>query len=40
MKEHIYSIKAKSQAGNTRVKYIMTPQKGQKKSVRDIRNLI
>ena len=26
---HIYSVKAKSQAGNIRVKYIMTTQKGQ-----------
>ena len=29
MKEHIYSVKAKSQAGNIRVKYIITTQKGQ-----------
>ena len=29
MKEHIYSIKAKSQAGNRRVKYIMATEKGQ-----------
>ena len=29
MKEHIYSVKAKGQAGNIRVKYIMTKQKGQ-----------
>ena len=29
MKEHIYSVKAKSQAGNIKVKYIMTTQKGQ-----------
>ena len=29
MEVHIYSVKAKSQAGNTRVKYIMTTQKGQ-----------
>ena len=29
MKEHIYSVKGKSQAGNIRVKYIMTTQKGQ-----------
>ena len=29
MKVHIYSVKAKSQAGNIRVKYIMTTQKGQ-----------
>ena len=28
MEVHIYSVKAKSQAGN-RVKYIMTTQKGQ-----------
>ena len=28
MTEHIYSVKAKSQAGNIRVKYIMTTQKG------------
>ena len=27
--ERIYSVKAKSQAGNIRVKYIMTTQKGQ-----------
>ena len=42
MKVHIYSVKAKSQAGNVRVKYIMTTQKGQsqKKSARDIRDLI
>ena len=30
MKEHIYSVKAKSQAGNIRVKYIMATQKGQR----------
>ena len=29
MKVHIYSVKAKSQAGNIRVKYIMTIQKDQ-----------
>ena len=29
MKEHIYSVKTKSQAGNIGVKYIMTTQKGQ-----------
>ena len=29
MKVHIYSVKAKSQAGNIRVKYIMATQKGQ-----------
>ena len=29
MKVHIYSVKAKSQAGNIIVKYIMTTQKGQ-----------
>ena len=29
MEVHIYSDKAKSQAGNRRVKYIMTTQKGQ-----------
>ena len=29
MKVHIYSAKAKSQAGDIRVKYIMTTQKGQ-----------
>ena len=29
MEVHIYSVKAKSQAGNIRVKYIMTTQKGQ-----------
>ena len=29
MKVHIYSVKDKSQAGNIRVKYIMTTQKGQ-----------
>ena len=27
MKEHVYSVKAKSQAANIRVKYIMTTQK-------------
>ena len=42
MKVNIYSVKAKSQAGNIRVKYIMTTQKDQsrKKSARDIMNLI
>ena len=42
MEVHTYSVKAKNQAGNKRVKYIMATQKGQsrKKSVRDIRNLI
>ena len=29
MEVHIYSVKAKSQAGNIRVKHIMTTQKGQ-----------
>ena len=29
MEVHIYSVKAKSQAGNKWVKYIMTTQKGQ-----------
>ena len=29
MKVHIYSVKAKNQAGNVRGKYIMTTQKGQ-----------
>ena len=29
MEVHIYSVKAKSQADNIRVKYIMTTQKGQ-----------
>ena len=29
MKVHIYSVKAKSEAGNIRVKYIMTTKKGQ-----------
>ena len=29
MKVHIYGVKAKSQVGNIRVKYIMTTQKGQ-----------
>ena len=29
MKEHIYSVKAKSQAGNIRVKFMMATQKGQ-----------
>ena len=29
MKEHVYSVKAKSQAGNIRAKYIMATQKGQ-----------
>ena len=29
MEVHIYSVKAKSQAGNILVKYIMTTQKGQ-----------
>ena len=29
MEVHIYNVKAKSQAGNTRVKYVMTTQKGQ-----------
>ena len=32
MKVHIYSVKAKSQAGNTRVKYKMTTQKGQSRN--------
>ena len=38
----IYSVKAKSQAGNRRFKYIMTTKKDQsrKKSARDLRNLI
>ena len=42
MKVHIYSVKAKSQAGNIRVKYIMTTQKGQsrKKINLGIMNLI
>ena len=31
MKVHIYSVKAKSQAGNIRVKYIMATQKGQRR---------
>ena len=29
MEVHIYSVNAKSQAGNLSVKYIMTTQKGQ-----------
>ena len=29
MKVHIYGVKARSQAGNIRVKYIMTTQKDQ-----------
>ena len=29
MKVNIYSVKAKTQAGNIRVKHIMTTQKGQ-----------
>ena len=29
MKVHIYSVKAKSQAGNIRIKYIITTQKDQ-----------
>ena len=29
MKVHIYGVKAKSQAGNITVKYIITTQKGQ-----------
>ena len=29
MEVHTYSVKTKSQAGNIRVKYIMTTQKGQ-----------
>ena len=29
MEVHIYSVKAKSQAGHIGVKYIMTTQKGQ-----------
>ena len=29
MKVHIYNVKAKSQAGNIRVKYIRATQKGQ-----------
>ena len=28
MEVHIYSVKAKSQLGNIRIKYIMTTQKG------------
>ena len=43
MKEHIYSVKAKSQAGNIRGKYVMTTQrkaKTERKYARDIRNLI
>ena len=42
MEVHIYSVIAKSQAGNIRVNYIMTTQKGQsqKKSARDLRNHI
>ena len=42
MEVHIYSAKAKSKAGNIRVKYIMIAQKGQKlkESARDLRNLI
>ena len=42
MKVHIYSVKAKSQAGNIRVKYIMTTKKAkaERKSAKDIRNLI
>ena len=42
MEVHTYSVKAKSQAGNKGVKYIMATQKGQsrKKSARNLRNLI
>ena len=42
MEVHIYSVKAKSQAGNIRVKYIMTTKKAkaERKSARDLRNLI
>ena len=31
MKVHMYSVKAMSQAGNIRVKYIMAIQKGQRR---------
>ena len=39
MEVHVYSVKAKSQVGNT-VKYIMTTQKGpsQKNSARNLRD--
>ena len=39
---HIYSVKATSQAGYIRVKYIMTTQKAkaERKSARDLTNLI
>ena len=42
MKQHIHSVKAKSQAGNIRVKYVMTTKKAkvERKSARDLRNLI
>ena len=33
MEVHIYSVKVKSQAGNIRVKDIMTTQKGQSHNV-------
>ena len=41
MEVHIYSIKAKSQAGNIWVKYRMTIQKAkaERKSARDLKNL-
>ena len=40
MEVHIYSVKAKSQTGDIRVKYLMRTQKGQakRKSARDLRN--
>ena len=42
MEVHIHSVKAKSQAGNIRVKYVMTTKKAkaERKSARDLRNLI
>ena len=42
MKKHIYSVKAYSQTGNIRVKYIrqLKKAKAERKSARDIRNLI
>ena len=41
MEVHIYSVKAKSQAGNIWVKYIMITQKDQskRKPARDLRDL-
>ena len=39
MEVHIYSVKAKSQAGNVQVKDVMTTQKGQSEKKRDLKNL-